>query len=133
MSEFGCEGKVSRVSPGFGLGQRDYLADLVLLLGLLLLLTILRDFAIVFFLALSRGCTALFSHLSCLLRQRSELVFASLHLSGKALNRLDVVKAEFGHLLARLLHLLDAGGEVAKLAFASQDFESVPDGLMRAW
>ena len=41
-------------------------------------------------------------------REWCVLMLASVDFSGQTLDRLDVVKAESGHLLASLLHLLDA-------------------------
>ena len=59
-------------------------------------------------------------------------MLASVDFSRQALDRQYVVKAELSHLLAGFLHLLDAWREVAKFAFAPQNFESMLDSIMRS-
>lgn len=131
-SEFSREGEVTSVAFGFRLRHRDMLRDLTGLLVFLLLLAPPSDptlscLLVLFhftFRLLSSSCERGFS-------QREILVLAGVDFPRKTLNRLDVVEAEPGHFLTRLLHLLNAWREVAEFALLAKHLESVFDGDVR--
>ena len=67
------------------------------------------------------------------LGEGNELVIARLDLSRQALDCLDVVEAEPGHLLWSLLDLLNTRGEITELALLSQDLICVLHNNLRLW
>ena len=97
------------MSLGFGLWHRYVLCDHARLLIFLLLLAILGNVSLIvlLFASLFRflgGCGFGLHRLI----QGEVLVLACVDLPGQALDSPDIVKAESSHLLAHLLHLLNA-------------------------